>query len=86
MRGFSPCQGKAPDERGDVLDRVKTSSNADDDRIFRPVESQGLQKLSAIQGRDNGGEVQPIVDGEQLLRIKASLDKHVTVASDTPMW
>ena len=69
--------GKAPDQGGDVLDRVETGGDTDHYTVPIGLQPHGAEVFLTAQGRGAGGEVDAVVDGEQPVGIKAPLDEQV---------
>ena len=77
LRLLLPGQGKAPNQGGDILDRVEPGGDARNNAVLRPVQTQLLQIRAPAHGGGTGGEIQTVVNGKELVRVKFAGDEQV---------
>ena len=74
---FCMGSGEAPDQGGDVLDRIQPGGNAGDDASVIGVQPHRTEEGGPVHGGSAGGEIQPVVNGEKSLRIKPPVDQQI---------
>ena len=69
--------GKAPDQGAHVLHGIQTGGDAHHHAGFIEGEAAGAQVVLPAHGGGAGGEIQTVVDGEELVRVEAPGDEQV---------
>ena len=69
--------GKAADQGGDIFDRVEAGGDARHHGGLVNLQAHGPEIGHTVQGGGRQGEVDAVVDGEELVRVKAPGDEQI---------
>ena len=70
-------QGKAPYQGGDIFYWIEPGGDAHHHRSLVGLQAHALPIGCPVQGRGAGGEVDAVIDGEELVRVKAPGDQQI---------